>query len=77
MKQLRILCSPQATKAWLAAFGALIAALLMGNQDNVLDLNDWLRAGGSFIGALGVVFAVPNARPSEEVSGEREDGHDS
>lgn len=62
---IKTLFSPESTKAWLAAAGALISALIMGNQDHVLDLTDWLTAAGSFVGTLGVVYAIPN-RDAEE-----------
>lgn len=62
---LRILFSAESTKAWLAAFAAVISALIMGNQDNVLDLNDWLIAASAFVGTLGAVFGVPNKKPKE------------
>lgn len=64
-KTAKTLFSGESTKAWLAATGALISALVMGNQDNVLDLNDWLIAGGAFVGTLGAVFGIPNKKPEE------------
>lgn len=62
---IKTLFSPEATKAWIAAMGALISALVMGNQDHVIDLTDWLTAAGAFVGTLGAVYAIPN-RDSEE-----------
>jgi hypothetical protein len=64
-KTLKLLFSPKATKAWLAGAGALISALLMGNQDGILDLDDYLIAAGAFIGSVGVVFGVPNAKDDD------------
>lgn len=58
---LKTLFSPEATKAWLAGAGALISALVMGNQDHVIDTTDWLTAAGAFVFTLGAVFGIPNA----------------
>jgi hypothetical protein len=64
-KTAKTLFSGESTKAWLAAAGALISALVMGNQDHLLDLNDWLIAGGAFVATLGAVYGVPNKNPEE------------
>jgi hypothetical protein len=65
VKQLKILFSPQATKAWLAAFGALVSALVMGNQDHVIDSTDWLTAIDAFVITLTAVFSIPNAKSKD------------
>lgn len=62
---LKTLFSPQATKAWIGASGALISALIMGNQDHVIDLTDWLTAAGAFVVTLGAVFGVENRDPKK------------
>lgn len=62
---LKTLFSGEATKAWLAAMAALISALVMGNQDQVITLDDWLIAAGAFVGTLGAVYGVPNRKPME------------
>lgn len=59
---LKTLFSPESTKAWLAAASALISALIMGNQDHVIDLTDWLTAAGAFVVTLGAVYSVPNKK---------------
>jgi hypothetical protein len=58
---IKILFSTQSTKAWLAALGAVVTALVAGVRDNVLDLRDWLTAVEAGILALGIVFGVGNA----------------
>lgn len=60
---LKTLFSTQATKAWLAALGAVLAALIAGVRDNTLDLRDYLTAAEAGVAALGVVFGVGNAAP--------------
>lgn len=62
---LKTLFSPQATKAWIGAAGALISALIMGNQDHVIDITDWLTAAGAFVVTLGAVFGVENRDPKK------------
>jgi len=62
---LKTLFSPESTKAWIAAAGALISALVMGSQDQVIDLTDWLTATGAFVVTLGAVFGIPNRDPEK------------
>ena len=58
---IKTLFSFQANKAWLAALGAVITALVAGARDNLLDMHDWLTAIEAGVIALGVVFGVGNA----------------
>jgi hypothetical protein len=62
---IKTLFSAQSTKAWLAALGAIITALVAGIRDNTLDLRDYLTAAEAGILALAVVFGVGNAAPKK------------
>lgn len=48
----------------------LVGALLMGNQDGVLDLNDYLKAIGATLASVAAVFGIPNAKMSSEEDGD-------
>lgn len=62
----KTLFSMDARKAWLAAIGAIVSALVVGARDDVLDTLDYLTAIEAGVIALGVVFSVPNASKKSE-----------
>lgn len=55
------LFSAEARKAWLAAVTALVGALVVGAQDQVLTLVEYLTATSAALVALGGVYGVRNA----------------
>lgn len=51
-------------KAILGGAGAFIASLVTALGDNVISGQEWVTAAGAAIIALGVVYQIPNSKPS-------------
>lgn len=61
-EHLKTLFSLQSVKAWLAALGVLSAEFTAVSADGNLDGGDIGKLIGVVLVALGVVYAVPNAK---------------
>jgi hypothetical protein len=53
-------------KAVVAAFGAAIASLVTSLDDRVLSTVEQVTAISAFVGALALVYQIPNAEPEPE-----------
>ncbi len=53
-------------KAIVSAFAAGTAALVTAMGDDVIVTGEWVTIGLAVLGALGVVYMVPNAERSEQ-----------